>query len=220
MADLVDLLLGLLSREDPRRLGDRLLDLVAARYNTRRAALWSRDRDRCALFLARGVGQDALDGVRKLWASRKEALKGGSILVARSGLGPKELRQAAQAGGAQSAALAPALQRGELVGLLYLDTPEARFQRADDLEGLRQLARIAAVAVTAPPAETPGEAIAAYLERMPEDAVARDQLLVLLQRHELNISQVARGLGITRATVYQRLARFGISRDSWKAQGA
>lgn len=219
MADLVDLLLGLLSREDPRRLGDRLLDLAITRYNARRAAIWAREQDRCSLFLSRQVDQEILDAVHALWTSRRDALAAGSLLVARPGFGPKELRQAIQGTAAQSAALAPVLHERALVGLLYVDTTEVRFAAPEDLDSLRQLARVAAVALTSTSSsESPHEAIEAYLERMPEDAVARDQLMILLQRNDGNITRVARVLGLTRATVYQRLARFGIPRQDWRQQ--
>jgi transcriptional regulator with GAF, ATPase, and Fis domain len=214
MSDLVDLLLGLLSREDPRRLGENILDLAVTRYGARRAAIWSRDQDRCALFLSRQVDQAVLDAVQVLWSTRRDALEVGTVLTARPGLGPRELRQAIQGTPAQSAALAPVMQKRELVGLLYVDTPETRFVVAEDAEGLRQMARVAAVAVTSvAPVESPRDAISAYLERMPEDAVARDQLVVLLERNEWNIARVARLLGLTRATIYHRLARFGIPRQ-------
>jgi len=212
MADLVDVLLGLLSREDPRRLGDKLLDLAVARYAARRAAIWSREQDRCVLFLSRHVDQQVLDAAQDLWATRRDSLRGQSVLVARPGLGPRELRQAIQGTPAQSAAVAPVVHQRELVGLLYVDTVEARFLATEDIEGLRQLARVAAVAVTST-SESPREAIESYLERMSEDAVARDQLVVLLKRNEWNIARVARLLGLTRATIYNRLARFGIARQ-------
>jgi transcriptional regulator with GAF, ATPase, and Fis domain len=214
MADLVDLLLGLLSREDPRRLGDKLLDLAVTRYGARRAAIWSREQDRCALFLSRQVDQEVLDCVRDLWASRRDTLRAGNVLVARPGFGPKELRQAIHGTPALTAALAPVVQKGDLVGLLYVDTAERRFVDSEDVESLRQLAHVAAVAVTSTaPAEPPRDVVSAYLESMPEDAVARDQLVVLLERNEWNIARVARLLGLTRATIYHRLARFGISRQ-------
>jgi len=41
---------------------------------------------------------------------------------------------------------------------------------------------------------------------------ARLQLLSLLERHEWNIAEVARLLGVTRRTVYMRLQSFGIER--------
>lgn len=219
MTDLVNLLLGLLSRDDPRRLGHKLLDLAVTRYGARHAAIWSREQDRCVLFLSRHVDQQILDAVNGVWASRRDVLKGSQVLVARPGLGPKELRDAIAGTPAQSAALAPVIHQRELVGLLYVDTTEPRFRTADDVEGLRQLARVAAVAVTSTsPSDSPREAINSYLESVPEETVAKDQLLVLLERNEGNIARVARTLGLTRATVYNRLAKFGIPRERWHPQ--
>jgi len=35
---------------------------------------------------------------------------------------------------------------------------------------------------------------------------------VLLEKHEWNIAQVARLMGVTRATIYNRIAKLGIAR--------
>ena len=41
---------------------------------------------------------------------------------------------------------------------------------------------------------------------------AREQLLLLLERNEWNIARVARLLGVSRLTVYRRLAKLGLAR--------
>jgi transcriptional regulator with GAF, ATPase, and Fis domain len=217
MADLVDLLLTLLSREDPRRLGERLLDAAVARYDGRRAALWLRKQERCTLFLSRHVDQGVLDAVQAVWTSRREALRGGQVLTAREGSGPRELREAIEGTPARSAVLAPVVAEQRTIGLLYMEAAEQRFASPEDLDGVRQLSRVAAVALSSTaPFEAPRQVIAAYLENMSEQAVARDQLLVLLERNDWNVARVARALGVTRATVYQRLARFEIPRQRWR----
>jgi transcriptional regulator of acetoin/glycerol metabolism len=51
-----------------------------------------------------------------------------------------------------------------------------------------------------------------YLGQTPEDEVERRKLIQLLDRHEWNVSRVARELGKTRSTVYHRLEALRIER--------
>jgi hypothetical protein len=65
--------------------------------------------------------------------------------------------------------------------------------------------------------ETPvTEAVEWYLAATPPERVARKQFELLLQQNEWNLSRVARALGVTRVTVYRKLARFGIERLRWR----
>jgi len=60
--------------------------------------------------------------------------------------------------------------------------------------------------------ETAAAVIDSYLEATPAESVERRQLLALLNRNESNLSRVARLIGISRVTVYKRMARLGIDR--------
>ena len=60
------------------------------------------------------------------------------------------------------------------------------------------------------------EAVEWYLAATPPERVARKQFELLLQQNEWNLSRVARALGVTRVTVYRKLARFGIERLRWR----
>jgi len=60
------------------------------------------------------------------------------------------------------------------------------------------------------------EAVEWYLSATPPEHVARKQFELLLQQNEWNLSRVARALGVTRVTVYRKLARFGIERLRWR----
>jgi DNA-binding NtrC family response regulator len=51
-----------------------------------------------------------------------------------------------------------------------------------------------------------------YLQATPTEAVRRRQLTTLLNHNEWNLSRVARLLGVTRVTVYNRMRKFGIER--------
>ena len=43
--------------------------------------------------------------------------------------------------------------------------------------------------------------------------MAREKLLLLLNRNEWNIARVSRLMGVTRRTIYLRLQRYGIPRE-------
>jgi transcriptional regulator of acetoin/glycerol metabolism len=99
------------------------------------------------------------------------------------------------------------------VGVLYVRSEDLRFTEDRDRNALAQFARIAAMVLSAP-AELPivKAGVELYLERTTADDVARQQLLVLLEKNEWNIARVSRLIGVTRATIYNRLTRLGIER--------
>jgi hypothetical protein len=112
------------------------------------------------------------------------------------------------------ALLVPCLANGDLLGVLYLSPPPSpqRLPRCHlplvgNLLGLGfALERIAASEALDPAQlDTP-------LIVDPQAAADRDQLLLLLEAHEWNVSRVARFLGVTRMTIYNRLRRARIQR--------
>ncbi len=107
---------------------------------------------------------------------------------------------------------------GTLHGLLYVELGEAAEIRP--LRQLRALAEIlAAVAPSADDAPAPEQA-RADLAALPEEPQSAN-LVFLLEHNEWNVSRVARLLGVTRMTVYNRLRRAGIGRKRVpKAAGA
>ena len=60
-----------------------------------------------------------------------------------------------------------------------------------------------------PPSASPVEN---YLAQTPSREIERRKLVILLDRHEWNVSRVARELRVTRTTIYKRLDSFGITR--------
>jgi hypothetical protein len=111
------------------------------------------------------------------------------------------------------ALLVPCLANGDLLGVLYLSPPPSteRLPRCNlplvgQLLGLGfALERHAADSSASAQADAP-------LIVDPKAAADRDQLVLLLEAHEWNVSRVARFLGVTRMTVYNRLRRAGIQR--------
>ena len=181
-------------------LADRTLEAVTDFSNARCAALFVREQERVRLFAARNIDQWVIETVAWAWSNHRAALIKGQLIVESSEKG--------------SRAVVPVLDTDErLTGLLYVRTDEARFADDRDRKALIQFARIAAMALSVP-AELPipQTAVELYLERTGTDDVARQQLLVLLEKHEWNIARVARLMGVTRATIYNRIAKLGIER--------
>jgi transcriptional regulator of acetoin/glycerol metabolism len=97
-----------------------------------------------------------------------------------------------------------------MVGLLYLDRRDLATCPQDDFA---RLERVVARAMRALAPQLVGGGLwSSVLEQTPLQEIVRDQMLLLLDRHEWNIARVARELGVTRRTIYLRLARWGIER--------
>jgi|SRR5215470_8568007 len=180
-------------------LADRTLEAVADFSNAACAALFVREHERVRPFASRNLDQATLETIARIWATRRGELLKGHLIVDGDENG--------------SRAVVPILDDERLTGLLYVSTQDRRFTDDRDQVALVQFARIAAMALTAP-AELPipETAVDLYLERTGVDDVARQQLLVLLEKHEWNIARVARLMGVTRATIYNRIAKLGIER--------
>ncbi|HEX6738414.1 MAG TPA: helix-turn-helix domain-containing protein [Vicinamibacteria bacterium] len=165
------------------------------------AALFQREHDDMLLFASVGVEQSGLEAVNGAWSSQRERLLAGEPVLAN--------------GAEVSRAIVPVAEGPELVGLLYVESSRA-FQ-PQQAPVLSQLARIASMAFVIAPAMKPGEPetepVESYLARTPPEDVGRQQLVALLAHNGWNIAKVARVLEVTRATVYNRLARFGIQRQ-------
>jgi transcriptional regulator of acetoin/glycerol metabolism len=59
---------------------------------------------------------------------------------------------------------------------------------------------------------SPDEHIRHFLEHVSPQDLARQRLLTLLDKHGWNIAAVARAEGVSRLTVYRRMAGYGIER--------
>jgi transcriptional regulator of acetoin/glycerol metabolism len=98
-----------------------------------------------------------------------------------------------------------------------VDSADPHFCAPNDLERLQKFGKIVAKAVAdasgRPVGESAAESWERYLERTPVDDIEREKLLLLLNRNEWNIARVARLMGVTRRTIYLRLARYKIPRE-------
>jgi transcriptional regulator with GAF, ATPase, and Fis domain len=211
--DLIDQFADLvIGADDPRRLGERTIDVVLSLVEGRCGAVFTLDGDRLLLFASRGVDQHALDGAQVVWASRSDSLRRGEAFYAPEAVaGPKPPARP----GPASLTVVPVMQDGILVALLYIDAAEPHFLNNADRDRLSKFARIIAKAVTQTAGPKPGRAEAweTYLERTPVADMEREKLLLLLNRNEWNIARVARLMGVTRRTIYLRLQRHRIPRE-------
>ena len=186
---------------DSEGLARRTLDAALTFSGGWAAALFQREHDSMLLFASVGVEQSGLEAVNAAWSSQREHLLSGEAVLSAA---PEAAR-----------AIVPMAEGQELVGLLYVEG--AKPFQPQQAPVLAQLARIASMAfVMAPPVELSApqvEPVDSYLARTPPEDVGRQQMVALLAHNEWNIAKVARVLAVTRATVYNRLARFGIQRQ-------
>ena len=212
--DLIDQFADLVVADDPRRLGERTIDVVLSLVDGRCGAVFTLDGDRLLLFASRGVDQHALDAAQVVWSARSDELRRGEAFYAAEPGAIAGLKAQARQGPA-SMTMVPVLQDGLLVALLYIDAADPHFLNNADRERLSKFARIIAKAVTRTAAPRGGRAEAweTYLERTPVEDMEREKLLLLLNRNEWNIARVARLMGVTRRTIYLRLQRHNIPRE-------
>jgi GAF domain-containing protein len=218
--DLIDQFADLvLGADNPRRLAERTVEVVMSLNNGRSGAVFSVSGNELALFSSRGIDQVSLDAVNAVWGRHRESLERGETFyvpdrMTDRRLTPEERSQR----GVASFAVVPVHDGDTLRALLYVDSYDPHFCENHDLVRLTKLSRIVVKAVTEPDSgERPtgaGEtAWETYLERTPVEDMEREKLLLLLNRNEWNIARVARLMGVTRRTIYLRLARYKIPRE-------
>ena len=183
---------------NPRRIIENALDLVMVLARARRGAVVSCKEGRISLVASRGLDQGVLNSIQRVWSCSQRSL------VARTPLYSE---------GPQTFLALPCLEKSELMGVLYVDTPGPAFRLPPE-----QLATFSgifgrAIRALASPLNNQRSDWAMELDRAEPDALERERLLLLLTRNEWNISRVARILNVTRMTVYNRLVRFNIPRE-------
>jgi transcriptional regulator with GAF, ATPase, and Fis domain len=217
--DLIDQFTELVvGADDPRRLAERTLEVVMSLTNGRSGAVFTCAQEEVTLFASRGIDQAVLEIVAVVWPLQRDALRRGETFYVPDRSVERRLPSAtAGRPGPASLALVPILEDERLLALLYVDSHEPHFCDGHDLERLSKFSRIIAKAVTdttAPQgAARSGDAWETYLERTPVEDMEREKLLLLLNRNEWNIARVARLMGVTRRTIYLRLARYNIPRE-------
>jgi hypothetical protein len=152
--------------------------------------------ERLTVALSDGLDQVGLEDLARLRADLPPAVRQGTAF---------------RGAGQRPYLLLPCNGRGGLVGLLYIElAPLSRVPSRTPLF-VDMLSRAASLDDAGPvglPALTLAED-PAPLEGLSEAAT---NLIFLLERNEWNVSRVARILGVTRMTIYNRLRRAQVSR--------
>jgi Bacterial regulatory protein, Fis family len=197
---LTNQLAALLVAGDPRGAADRTLEFLLSLNQARAAVVFAIDGDRLILFSGRGYSLEAVATAQAAWVDDRAELTAGQV------------HRASDA--RATYVIAPLIENGSVVALLYLDVAAGREWAALDIGSLTAfgvaLGQAVIAAASASPAPSP---IEAYLSRTSDEEIARERLLLLLVQNEWNISRVARLMGITRRTIYHRLQRHHIVRE-------
>ena len=183
-----EFLVRVLVARDPRESTNMILQVLMGANAAPAAAVFSIEGEP-KLFVGRGIAQGALEWTHERW-SREQ----GSLLSGRLSRG-------------ENCLLFPLMRHEGLVGLLYLEAPQTDLESIAEVSGLLTEAMIAGSGPTAR-----HSVLAKHLGQTPEDDIERRRLILLLDRHEWNVSRVARELGKTRSTVYHRLEALRIER--------
>lgn len=165
------------------------VELVRLEVRARGAGLFVAQDEQLRLVISTGLDQVGLDRANGLWLNPSLELQQGAAF---------------RVDAPRPYLVIPCLVEGCPCGLLYLElSPSTALPRR-----LQLLVDVIA------------RALAAFLGRLLEEPVEEevaaaaqaDNLRALLERHEWNVSLVARVLGVTRMTIYNRLRRLGITR--------
>jgi len=181
----------MLVQQDPKRSADGALGLLLGHVQASSAAVFQVRQRELVLFVSRGIDQDDLDRARRAWAK-----------------GPTR-PLAGEAPAQDHVTLIPLQERDVPLGALYVGSSRRLSVGQDTLDAILPILLAALKAAENPVVRSP---VDAYLESTPAEEIEREQLLLLLSKNEWNIARVARLLGLSRVTVYHRLARYGLSR--------
>lgn len=188
---IADEIVRLLVSHDPRRTADGTLGLLMRHLDADGAACFRIVGARLVLFAARSVDQTALDRVTATWDDARVAVLEGQVYDAEAGF-----------------AIVPIGDPGSVFGLLYVGADRGFVFDHETIQHLGPLLRAALEAGQNGHAPR----LDAYIERTSPAQFEREQLHLLLDRHEWNIARVARAKGVTRLTIYEQMRRWGIER--------
>lgn len=176
-------------------LVEAVLDTVTALARPDALALYALESDAWRLVRADGATRTDLDMPLRLSESERRALQGGMPVVLKRR--PPVFIMPAAVGGR----LAGVLALRPVPGLSHLPRMHVPTLVALLARGLDELGRRA------------GSVASGEDELTGEDAAERETLVALLVANEWNVARVARLLGVTRTTVYNRIRRLKVPRE-------
>ncbi len=172
------------------------LDMARLHSGAPRGAMFACEGDATLRLLAlRGVSQASLDMVQKVWRDLDAGFKRGH---------PWGTDTPAQV------ILPCCTRRGDLLGLVLLEWAES--PRQADLAGLPALTGVLAALlwrIFGDESEVHDSSAPLALSASSAQSV---RLRALLEKHEWNVSLVARVMSVTRMTIYNRMRALGIER--------
>lgn len=173
-----------------------LLELIRQDACAARAALFAPSGKGLSMLAQREIDQSGLDIAHACWVRQRTELDTGRMLLY------------------GCAVLWPLFDGPVLTALIYLDRAREGFpddaSRGDAARLLRIMANVSI-----------GSPVAAYLDAgivasQAADSFLADQLAMALQGASGNVTGVARALGLSRETVYERVDRFGIDLEEFR----
>jgi hypothetical protein len=212
--DLIDLFTRVVSAvSDGRELTRRTLELAVGITGARNAAAFSVGSGQPELHTSHAFDGGTLETVEMAWRNCRVPLECGETLVV-----PDRASHPGFAGVACTSgfALIPLHAAGRLVLLVYVGDVGAAGLAESSVARLRKilqvLVRSAEVTDGGGDDAGGGSNWDEYLERIPLEDIEQSKLVLLLDKNDWNITRVALLMGVTRRTVYLRLARYGLLR--------
>lgn len=171
--------------DDPRRSADRLLSKMCEVGNAEGGAVLVPEGDSANVFLSYRLSLAGLGSLPIRFHDHQARLAKGDTVSA------------------PGFAIAPLAGEGNAqIGWVYLEG-----SRIADIKELRPFLMAIAKAVT-----TTGAGVAERLPNVNRADANRANIVRILEENDWNIARVSRSLGVTRRTLYMRLAAFGIAR--------
>jgi hypothetical protein len=180
-----------LRADDPWRAARSAVELACALFEAQVVALFGVAGERLTLRASHGLTQDVLDLVSDVWSCER------AVLAAGQPRGSAKL----------PALMLPCGDERGLAGLAYIEGPGVH--RPSNLPLLVPLTQVLARVLRDAGAHDAAPRVDGQEATGNADAA---ELYVVMERHEWNVARVARLIGVTRMTVYNRLRRAGLTR--------
>jgi DNA-binding NtrC family response regulator len=173
----------------PRRATEIVLAQMAGVARASAAGLFRVVDRRLLLFVSKGIDQSDLDRVHEAWRDASESVLARHTYTE------------------ESFVMVPL--GGEPEGVLYLGAPNYFRLSSRAEETLRKLEPFLLYGLEAEGGDD--SPVEDYLRTTSKADIEKEQLMVLLRAQEWNITGVARVMGVSRVTIYQRMKRLGIT---------
>jgi hypothetical protein len=191
--DLKDSVALAIASQEPRRSAEIALDQITGHLRILSAALYRiQGNEGLQLWCAHGVDQVDLARAAASWDDASASILAGNAYTD------------------DQYALVPL--QSPPTALLYLGSRHSFRLTARALEAIRRIEPLLITGLKLPD-RPPVSPIEVYLETTHPEQVEREQLGILLRRNEWNVSRVARLIGVSRVTIYNRMQKLRLALD-------